>query len=481
MKRLLFAIVFLLFLFSSFGFVSWSIIRIKLKELKYFVAKDQLLNLKLSSEVLRDKFKQLLLYREDYKKELELSVQDSNSMNSTSFLDISLDRWDYSGLAIVNGVRRTSWKRPLTFLQDKELLAKLQYAFYLERVHRYPKAVKEYQKLEPAFQKNQNEEFGFVLLHQGFCLGLLEQTEEALAKLHEVEERFPGTHYATSARVLIVLLLEGKRKKQDIMTQAYTQTEKIVKLYSNGFYKAALQELEKLDAADLTRPLQYIRGRSLEETGQSPKADLAYLDLTVGEDVVAQQANRRLAFSSIVYNKNKDLEEYVKRKARELGDTAMIQQVETKAKQIQKTKVLANAEEYKNHEEKEILNSLRENLEKVKQQQYVLDLQSYKMKIVLADRRNIVGKTLQYANNTVRIQAKELSIHVQDYMISEISVFRENNKRGKRKQPFMTVTMKDGTKKKAFKIRVIGDSFIIATSKETAYKPNQVKSIVAGQ
>ncbi|MEM7179900.1 MAG: hypothetical protein AAF518_03235 [Spirochaetota bacterium] len=498
MRRLLLAILFLIFLFSGFGFISWSIIRIKLKELKYFVAKDQLLNLKLSSEVLRDKFKQLLLYKEDYKKELELSVRDSNIMNSENRLDITLDRWDYSGLAIVNGVRRISFKPPLTFDQDKELLIKLQYAFYFERVHKYPKAAKKYEDLEPVFKASKSEELGFILLHQGFCLGLLEETDKALKKLYETEKRFPGTHYATSARVLIELLLEGRRKKQEIAKKSYSPEEKIIQLYSNGFYREALKEIKKLKATRVTRPLRYIRGRSLEETGQMPTAIKEYLDLTVENDVVAQKANRRLAMIGNIYQKSEKLADYAKDKAVELGDEEMVQQVESKATQIQEAKVLQKikilakenqdkdlaeelvAEDIVN--DKEITAIITKNVTQAKQRQYVIDLQSYKMKVVLADDRSIEGKTMNYENSTVLVKAGDFSINVQEYMISEISVFREKNKKGKRSKPFMTVTMKDGSKKKAFKIKVVDDSFtIIGSRNETPYKPNQVKSIIAGQ
>ena len=390
MRRLLLAILFLIFLFSGFGFISWSIIRIKLKELKYFVAKDQLLNLKLSSEVLRDKFKQLLLYKEDYKKELELSVRDSNIMNSENRLDITLDQWDYSGLVIVNGVRRISFKPPLTFVEDKELLIKLQYAFYFERVHKYPKAAKKYEDLETVFKQSESEEFGFILLHQGFCLGLLEETDKALKKLYETEERFPGTHYATSARVLIELLLEGRRKKKEIATKSFSPEERIIQLYSNGFYREALKEIKKLDSARVTRPLRYIRGRSLEETGQIPTAITEYLDLTVENDVVAQKANRRLAMIGNIYQKSEKLATYAKDKAVELGDEEMVKQVESKAKQIQEAKVLqkikelakdkkdselvAELEDDKIINDEEITKIITTNVKKAKFKQYVVDL-----------------------------------------------------------------------------------------------------------
>lgn len=503
MRRLILAILFLIFLFSSFGFMSWSIIRIKLKELKYFVIKDQLLNLRLSSEVLRDKFKQLLLYKENYKKELEISLKDSNIMNSESKLEIKLDNWDYSGLYIVNGVRRLSFKPPLTFVEDKELLVKLQYAFYFERLHKYPKAARKYRELEAIFEESKSEELGFILLHEGFCLALMEETEKALKRLEETEERFPGTHYATSARVLIELLRQGKRKKAEIKKEALSPEQKIVQLYNNGFYKDALAELKKLKPSQITRPLAYIRGRSFEETGQIPVAIKEYLELVVQTEHpdVAKKANRRLVMISNIYQKNKKLADYSKNKAEELGDEDMVKTVETTKKQLVPIKVLKEIKKIaKNDEElqKELEDDqvvddgsvdesvdeiIEEKVEEAKLKEYIIDLNSFKMKIILADDRSIEGNTMNYNASMVSVKAGNFKINVKEYMISEISVFRDvNQKAPPRTNPFMTIIFKNGDKKRATRLKIKDDSIIIlGEENETPYPTNTIESIVAGQ
>ncbi|MCB1158124.1 MAG: tetratricopeptide repeat protein, partial [Leptospiraceae bacterium] len=347
MRRIILFILLLILLFTSFGFVSWSIVRIKLKELKYYVAKDQLLNLQFSSELLRDKFKQLMLYKDDYKKEIALNIQDSTVLNaSKDDINIELDYADHTGLMIVNGVRRLSFKDSLRFVEDKEIVLKLQYAFFFERAHKYKQAIKKYEELLKNIDNKKSEEYAFTLLHLGFCYALLENTDFALQKLTETENDFPGTHYSQSARIIKELLLRGKEKKAEIAKSTVSGAEKIRRLYKNGFYKAVLTEYSKLRPEEKTYALDYIKGRSLEETSNIPQAIKEYIRLVnqTEDPEVARQANRRLVMISNIYQKNDTLANFSKQKAEELKDDEMVKNVEKGKNLIVAPKILKKLE-----------------------------------------------------------------------------------------------------------------------------------------
>ena len=86
-------ILILLVLIGFFSLMSNSIIDIKVLELKFYVNKEQLLNYELSSKVLREKIKNILITKDDYVSELKNNILESAIMNSqisNEDLDISV-------------------------------------------------------------------------------------------------------------------------------------------------------------------------------------------------------------------------------------------------------------------------------------------------------------------------------------------------------------------------------------------------------
>jgi hypothetical protein len=488
-RRYLTFLLLLLLLFSGFAFVSWAIVKIKLKELKYYVTKEQVLNLQLSSDVLKEKFKQLLLYKEDYKKELSISIMDSTVLNTEKDnLDISLDNSEEIGLVIVNGVRFLSFKDSLKFLEDKDQLIKLQYAFHFERTRKYKKASQKYIDLETSILNKNSDEYAFALLHNGFCLGLLGETDKALEKLYETESKFPGTHFAISARVLIELLLMGDKKQKEIVAGTLTLEDKIQRLYNNGFYKQVLKELDAVEEKDITIPIQYMRARSLEETDALSIATKEYLRLVVQKERpdVAQKANRRLVMISNIYQKNKELADYSKNKATELGDKEMVSKVEDGTKLILETKVLTKietmiskgemkeelAEEIKKDTEeqvvieKEEITQLIQEVEESKFIDYFTKLKNIKLLIVLADERTIEGNTLLKENESIEVKSGEFSVFIKDYLLSEISLKRvetEGSENKPKEEILFKVTLIDGQQFEARNVKFIEDNLILDT------------------
>ncbi|MEM7181223.1 MAG: hypothetical protein AAF518_09945 [Spirochaetota bacterium] len=351
LKKLTLPLLFL-FIILFFIFTSNSIITVKLQELRFQISKQQLLNYELSSNLLKQKFRQMLLNRDDYTKEIKLNITESAILNSRmqetraqeSDSGLIMDIKEKFGIIVINGVRFLSLKNMLRLSNDLQELVKLQFAFYLERTRKFSSASKKYLELEKKFKKDSSD-YAFVLLHQGFCLAMRGETEKALVKLYKTEELFPGTHFGENARILITLLLEGKRQRSRINKEFQDDKRRAVALYQAGQYKQALAILNSMP--ERTQKENLMRARSLEEMGNTSKAVQAYIDLVQkSEDPeMAKQANRRLLMIGSIYEKNKELTDYSKKNAQEMGDLDIVKKVEVGTKLIQKAVILKKIEE----------------------------------------------------------------------------------------------------------------------------------------
>ena len=65
-------ILFFLLLLIFFGLASRAIVDVKLQELRFQLTKEQLLNYELSSKVLKDKIRQMMLSKDDYTNEIKV-------------------------------------------------------------------------------------------------------------------------------------------------------------------------------------------------------------------------------------------------------------------------------------------------------------------------------------------------------------------------------------------------------------------------
>ena len=84
------ALFFIISIVFIFYILSNSIVEIKLLELKFYVNKEQLFNYELSSKVLREKIKNILISKDDYISELKNNILESSVMNSLIEEDLSI-------------------------------------------------------------------------------------------------------------------------------------------------------------------------------------------------------------------------------------------------------------------------------------------------------------------------------------------------------------------------------------------------------
>jgi hypothetical protein len=341
MDRRIFFLLLFLTLIGIFIFSSKAIIDIKLQELRFYLVKEQLLNYELSSKVLKEKIKQMLLSKDDYTSEIRNNILESNIMNSDTLVSYPKLGWvDYYGLGLVNFVRFVSLKTSLTLVEDQNDMMQIQYAFYMERTRKFSIAAKKYESVSEKFQRAETNENGFVMLHHGFCLAMMGEIEAAIAKLRATEEIFIGTHFADNARVLINVLLEGEKRKENIKTKVTSVEKKAELLYESGNYRDTLETLNQI--SDRTNGQNYMRARSLEETGQSNAAVEEYINLTKQSQdrEVAIKANRRLLLLGNIYEKNESIANYSKQQAEKLGDTEVAKQVEAGSTLVAKSLIV---------------------------------------------------------------------------------------------------------------------------------------------
>ncbi|HMV81250.1 MAG TPA: hypothetical protein PLJ29_09100 [Leptospiraceae bacterium] len=439
----LFIAIVIFFLYSS-----RAIVGVKIQELRFYLAKEQLLNYELSSKVLREKIKQMMLSKDDYRKEIANSILESNIMNSeVANINPDVTVSDRVGLVLVNSVRVISLKTPLTLVEDQNSMLLVQYAFYMERTRKFATALKKYEELQKRFGRQETNENGFVMLHHGFCLAMTGEIEGAITKLQETESVFAGTHFADNARVLINALLEGQKKTLEIQNNSLTSQEKAALLYESGNYRKTLEELEKVQNRDDSQ--NFMRARSLEELGQSSSAISEYIELAKqrrNEDV-AKKANRRLVLIGNIYEKNETISQFSKENAKELGDNEIVKEAEQGAslvassvviKKLTSTEAVSSSEGDKKPEiDPKELEALKKELEKVvieekKERSEKVDkilppAESEKKKeetalllVRLHDGRDLKGKILTVKDDMYSLSHGLYSVDIPESIISEI-------------------------------------------------------------
>ena len=502
-------ILFFLLLLIFFGLASRAIVDVKLQELRFQLTKEQLLNYELSSKVLKDKIRQMMLSKDDYTNEIKVNILESSVMNAQlGETDTKLSLLEKFGLGIVNVVRVISTKSPLTLEEDQNDMMKIQFGFYMERTRKFATAVKKYQELEKSLTNKESDEYGFVMLHSGFCNAMMGDTKGAIAKLRETEDLFVGSHFADNARILINVLLEGERKLNDINSGTKTETERAALLYETGQYKETLSQLEKIE--NRSNDQNYMRARSLEELGQTSKAIAEYLSLVEKKEIdkeIAKKANRRLLLIGSIYEKNEDLTDYSKSNAQKLGDTDIVKKVDEGSALILNSNIVekltndsqTNADPEVAQEFQELKKELetiklketeerKESTEKVEKEVAVIRKDpvveeekfdspyNLTMKLTLSDGRSILGKTIVFEEAKINVTLDTFSSKLPATLLSEIVVNNNPNL----KNPPIQIELKNGKTSYGFKIvRDSDESFKLKNkSSETSIDEDSIQRIL---
>ncbi|MDX1957975.1 MAG: hypothetical protein SFU98_05350 [Leptospiraceae bacterium] len=490
---ILIILILILFFFSS-----RSIASVKIQELRFYLAKEQLLNYELSSKVLKEKIKQMLISKDDFTNEIKNNIIESNIMNSeTGMINPKLSLMDSYGLLLVNLVRVLTLKNWLTLVEDQNDMVQVQYAFFMERTRKYSTAVKKYENLEKRFGKIDSNENGFVRLHHGFSLAMMGEIDKAINKLKETEEIFAGTHFADNARILINVLLEGIRKTEEIKNKNITSEEKANLFFDSGKYKETLEALNKVE--NRTAGQNYMRARSLEEVGNTSEAVTEYVKLVSGTDTnAAKSANRRLLLIGNIYEKNKELADFSKKNAEKLGDTEVIKQVEDGSKLITQSVVIEKIKSGKIDDtpglDKNEIATIKEEYQKleveVKKEQEKLKndnpsivateepkpeeiIENINLIFYFNDGRVLTGSVGVFKDEKIIISSGGFSVSVPEILIKTIEMERTPKNPNTR----IVLTAKNDKNYRGWKIERDDDDYFLTDDKRDRVQFEQIKKV----
>lgn len=326
----------------------------KILELRFLLLKDRIMNYDLASVVLKSRVRLTFLNSENFKEELVTGILESSILNeSPENLRLSLSPWERSGTWIANIVRFLTLKPPIRLEEDLEQIFYLQLAFEMERSGIYDKAEEQYRSLEKKLD-SRTDEAAFVSLHRGFCLAVIGELENAIAKLKDTIEKYPGTHYAETAELLLSLLLQNLDIRTSFKAEG-TSAEKISYLFSLGDCSETLKYLDNIRTP--TRNEQYMRARCTELKGEIPEAVKKYTNIikTGKKDRASILSNRRLMVIGKFKFKDKTVTENSLKTAEILNDKEALENFHSigssgqnpyitseNPKKIYKTGILAN-------------------------------------------------------------------------------------------------------------------------------------------
>ncbi len=491
-----------------FYFVTRSIMDVTMLQLRHNLTRERMLNYELSSKVLEARFRRMLANRDNVSNEIKINVLESSIMNSDATVDNErFTPQQLLGLYIVNGVRLLSLKSLLHLSEDQEKLLLLQYAFYMERNRRYDVATQKYSQLESLLTDADRDDRGFVLLHNGYCLAMMGNNAKALEKLHRVLQVNGGSHYETTANLLISLLNERKSRSQRIEKEFQNNRERGLAYYREGQYSTAVKQLEK--EKDLRVGDRFILSRAYEETGRMKNAVDGYVELTQQkeDEDVARKANRRLMMIGSFYGGGKEVSQYAEQKAVQMGDQAVLTQVKEGAELQLKPIVVEKVEKKKAEEKKsqeqaqgeEVASDKEEPLEtltaieqemdtSLKLSDKTIETISHEVKhesppektaaqqlsekkaarlpeggmpgiyVEFVDGRRIVSKKLEWKDNDVEMKSDDFSISLPVTMVTRVGL---DLPEGKSEGYHIAVILNNGRRVNALQIRREGEKLIL--------------------
>lgn len=208
--------------------------------------------------------------------------------------------FDYISMPAVNGLRFLLGKPFLTLTKEqKENNAALSLAFYHENNRRFRDAQNIYNSF--AEQKKQSP----VLLHEGYCLSLLGEHDDAVEKLTRIINENRNEEIAATAAILLMYITDFKQKADYLIKNGKGDNiDTVVKLVQLNSFQNAQEMLDRLEKSDTDEEVQakiaYYRGRLLEETGEKSKAIETYQEMILEyyRYEVAKNANRRILVMS---------------------------------------------------------------------------------------------------------------------------------------------------------------------------------------
>ena len=146
-----------------------------------------------------------------------------------------LSVFDYVSIPVINGLRFLLGKPAILLTKEQEKNnAALSLAFYHENNRRFRDAQNIYESFEEQIKQPS------VLLHEGYCLALLGEHDNAVQKLTRIINENRNEEIAATAAVLLMYITDFKQKAELLLNNGQgDDIETVVKLVQlNSFHNA---------------------------------------------------------------------------------------------------------------------------------------------------------------------------------------------------------------------------------------------------
>lgn len=198
----------------------------------------------------------------------------------------------------INLIRRVIGIPAIGEMKENEINLKLEAAYYYERNKDYKKAIDFYDQLLGENAAERHLVAGMIL-HQGFCYSIIGDYKIARTKYLKIINDYGDTNAAPTAAMLLKYLEGFKAEIDRIINTEKDSPEKAEKLFKLIAYSESLEILKRIEKtatpSDLKKIL-YLKGRSLEEAGESDRALEIYQQIIKDnpKSGYAASANRRI-------------------------------------------------------------------------------------------------------------------------------------------------------------------------------------------
>jgi|GEM_PF-4754852 len=330
MQRILALVALLVVVLTSV--IAWSSLRMNLSEIAWQLQKQEFVEGNLSRMYLIARF---VDQRKLYQEIIDRGTLDRNEYDITQLLSIkerkywatlkTVDFLDQASLRIVNTLRRFIGKPPIAEPLEIKSLEYLEFAFHLEQVKEYERALGLYAKADAMISDPSLR--GMLLLHQGFCNAFLGNIDEAKEQYLRVIQLNRHNEQSVTAGLLLQHLEQIVVEQSIVKNSSFPELMKARKMSLLMQCKDVLNSLKNVKTA---QPKDYaevlmIRGLCEEETGNKQQALKDYLGVIEagGLTSIAKDANRRVFIMGAQIQNGSRLEVLAKKINKSLGDTLL--------------------------------------------------------------------------------------------------------------------------------------------------------------
>ncbi|MBN1699158.1 MAG: tetratricopeptide repeat protein [Spirochaetales bacterium] len=318
------------------------VVSIRMHELRVFLREINKETMEMDELGMVTKFK---LHRGLYENRIdenELSIEEMNIAYLITASEepegFTLSRYrEIAGpiLYIINFLRMFIQKPPIQYVAGPVENMDLAIAYYYERSKYYRKALEKYDAIL-ARQNIDESELHIVLLHQGYCLSILGEYEEAKEKYLTIIRNFENEAVAITAAMLFRYLEEIMAEVKRVKESDESPLLKSEKLYKLIAFEEAIDILDKVTTEDKTssEKVEYLKARCYEESGRKEESVKLYQSIIQDnhESETAKLANRRILAVSVSEEESEKLRELSIKNNALIGDDSFGDLLDTAAR-----------------------------------------------------------------------------------------------------------------------------------------------------